>query len=430
MQMKEIMKDFNTFDWDVLDGLFEGAAARHKHVALSFFIHWPSSLESSVSLPDFLVDRVDMLPTDNGDSSPDYQNPDLLVAMEQCIRAVGRRYDGDRRLLTVHISLVGFWWVPANTCYSSSIFSLLSSCTHRTRFMTPTLFLSLSFVPRRGEFHTYPYEYLAESTKQSVVDWFRQSFTKTRLQARYPRDDTKGVGYYDASFCYSTLDGPDNGGESVSWYFWPKIEASHEVMAWQTAFMGGEIRPELQSSIFTPDYAAGTLMHQDFYRCAATTHMTFLVHHHAFCHVLNDVELALTRRAHAFLGYQFVVSQIIVTPINDLWLSVSVTVVQTGIAPFYYDLALQLQCRHDDDDNDDTFWRSAVSAGVENLIHRGDTADFCFNNVPVATVVDREVEVRLVSSYTYDARPIRFAQGDDGIVSFVVAREDLVVCNE
>lgn len=313
------------------------------------------------------------------------------------------------------------------------LFSLLSSSSHRTHFITPTLFLSLSLFcfPHRGEFHTYPYEYLAESTKQSVVDWFRQSFTKTRLQSRYPRDDTKGVGYYDASFCYSTLDGADNGDKSVSWYFWPKIETSHEVKAWQTALMGGEIRPELQSSIFTPDYAAGTLAHQDFYRCAATTHMTFLVHHHAFCHVLDDIELARTRRAHAYLGYQFVVSKIVVTPINDLWLSVSVTVVQTGIAPFYYDLALQLQCRHDDDDDDDdTFWRSAVSGGVENLIQRGDTADFCFHDVPVATVVGRTVQVRLVSSYAYDARPIRFAQGDDGTVSFTVAPEDLVVCNE
>jgi Domain of unknown function (DUF4832) len=274
---------------------------------------------------------------------------------------------------------------------------------------------------------------LAESTKQSVVEWFRQSFTKTRLQARYPRNDTKAgggiVGYYDASFCYNTLDGDANGGEIVSWYFWPKLAASHEDRAWQMALMGGEIRPELQSSIFTTGYAADTFEHQDFYRCASTTHMTYLVHHHAFCHTLDETERQLTRRAHSFLGYRFIVSEITVaaTPVNDnaataSTLSVSVTIVQMGIAPFYYDLALQLQCRQNDDDD----WRSSVSASVEQqLIHHGDSVRMVFDDVPVTAVMGggREVSLHLVSSYAYDNCPIRFAQGEDGTVSFVVPQD-------
>jgi hypothetical protein len=111
IQMKEVMKDFNVFEWDLLDGLIAGAASRFKHVAVSFYIHWPYHQDSSQQLPDFLIDSVDMLPTDDHGTgaSPDYQNADLLVAMEQFIRALGRRYDGDKRILTVHISLVGFW---------------------------------------------------------------------------------------------------------------------------------------------------------------------------------------------------------------------------------------------------------------------------------------------------------------------------------
>jgi hypothetical protein len=135
--MKEVMKDFNTFDWEVLDGLLAGAASRCKHVALSFFIHWPNSLE--LQLPDFLVDcGVAMFPTDatTGDSSPDYQNPDLLIAMEQFIRALGRRYDGDRRLLTVHISLVGFW--------CATIVAMLLPTTHVRLSLSFSVSLRLS----------------------------------------------------------------------------------------------------------------------------------------------------------------------------------------------------------------------------------------------------------------------------------------------
>lgn len=103
--MKEVMIGDNEFTWDLLDDLIAGAASRRKHIAMSFYIHWP---QQELQLPEFL--HVDLLPTDKG-LSPDYQNPELLRAMEQFIRALGKRYDGDKRILTVHISLIGFWYV-------------------------------------------------------------------------------------------------------------------------------------------------------------------------------------------------------------------------------------------------------------------------------------------------------------------------------
>lgn len=105
--MKEVMIGDDEFTWDLLDGFISGAASREKHVAMSFYVHWP---QQELQLPDFL--HVDMLPTDESTGpSPDYQNPALLRAMEQFIRALGGRYDGDTRILTIHISLVGFWYV-------------------------------------------------------------------------------------------------------------------------------------------------------------------------------------------------------------------------------------------------------------------------------------------------------------------------------
>jgi hypothetical protein len=104
----------NTFDWAVLEGLLEGAACRKKHCIMSFFIHWPGR---PLSLPRYLMDdkKITIYPTtqqqqDHGDSL-DYQNADLQLAVYQFITALGARYDGDRRIAAVHVSVIGFWYV-------------------------------------------------------------------------------------------------------------------------------------------------------------------------------------------------------------------------------------------------------------------------------------------------------------------------------
>jgi hypothetical protein len=43
-----------------------------------------------------------------------------------------------------------------------------------------------------------------ESSKQSVAQWYRQSFKKTQVQARYPGPNAAGFGLYDGSLAYTT----------------------------------------------------------------------------------------------------------------------------------------------------------------------------------------------------------------------------------
>jgi hypothetical protein len=43
----------------------------------------------------------------------------------------------------------------------------------------------------------------------------------------------------------------------VSWFFWPSVVAAGAGEQWRLGAMGGELRPELQSTIFDADYAAG-----------------------------------------------------------------------------------------------------------------------------------------------------------------------------
>lgn len=98
----------NIFDWDLLDGLIQGAASRTKHSVMSFYIHWPGQ---ELMLPQYLRDEknVTILPTEEYGDSLDYQNADLQLAIHQFITALGQRYDGDMRIAAVHISVVGFW---------------------------------------------------------------------------------------------------------------------------------------------------------------------------------------------------------------------------------------------------------------------------------------------------------------------------------
>lgn len=44
-----------------------------------------------------------------GGLTPDYGNETLLKALTQFVRALGKKYDGDRRIAFIHLGLLGFW---------------------------------------------------------------------------------------------------------------------------------------------------------------------------------------------------------------------------------------------------------------------------------------------------------------------------------
>jgi hypothetical protein len=62
-----------------------------------------------------------------------------------------------------------------------------------------------------------------------------EKFETTQLQVRYPDDAVDGIGLYDASFAYNTLDGVPNGGGSVSWFFWPSVLTQCMRDFWKTS---------------------------------------------------------------------------------------------------------------------------------------------------------------------------------------------------
>lgn len=168
--------------------------------------------------------------------------------------------------------------------------------------------------------------------------------------------------------------------------------------------MGGETRPEVQSTIFEPGYEPGSTKYkQDFMQCVETTHATYILHSDAFENGgYRGAELQNALNAHARMGYNFEVTNVAVASSLADTVTVDVTLNQTGVAPFYYPLNLTLSCSG-----------TAMSlSGVEGLVERGQSKVFSFSNIPASFVCLGQVTFTLVSSHTYTGRPIKFAQGD------------------
>jgi hypothetical protein len=369
--LDEIMIGNNQFNWTLHDQFLTESASRKMHAVLSVYIHWPGR---PLQLPPHLS-NLPLYNTDNSGMSPNYGDSRLLTALEQFIVAWGNHTDGDTRVAAVHVGLLGFW----------------------------------------GEGHTYPDTALVpESSKQSVAQWYRQSFKKTQVQARYPGPNAVGFGLYDGSLAYYTLDGIANGGKEVGWFMYPQIKSAKQEDNWKQYIIGGETRPELQNIIFTSAYPARTENHQDYKECVDTLHISYALHHGAFQDggYTGDV-LRNANAMHAYMGYAFYVSEVAAyqSTVNATQaVDVLVQVTQLGVAPFYYDLSLVLECGSG-------LLKTALP-GVHEIILQGEAKGFIFRNVPATAQCLEQMSLSLQSSYAYSGRPVRFAQGTEGKVSF------------
>jgi len=103
--LDEMMVGDNKFDWTLLDSYIEGSASRNRHFIFSVFIHWPGK---PLRLPPHLLDIETRPTTAEKGPSPYYGDERLLKALRQFIFALGKRYDGDKRIATIHLGLLGF----------------------------------------------------------------------------------------------------------------------------------------------------------------------------------------------------------------------------------------------------------------------------------------------------------------------------------
>ena len=290
--LSELMSGPSNFTFDTgLEPRLVAAEQRAHQLILRPYIDYPNKASG---LPTFLEDQVEMRSYSDhgGGMSPDYNNSQLRAALSSFIQAFGQAYDGDNRIAVIQLGLLGFW----------------------------------------GEWHTWPHsewfpgdEYLTE-----ILDTYDQSFNHTLLQVRYPVANSPElkIGFHDDSFAHSTIG-------DVEWYFHPRLVASGADEHWKNAPIGGELRPEVQQSIFEEN---SNSQHQNFSQCVEATHASMLLNYAAFSGGLNSTnETKNAEKAALSLGYALHVSHANLSN-NQL----NLTIENRGVAPFYYPLSVQL----------------------------------------------------------------------------------------
>jgi hypothetical protein len=302
-----VMTGPDTFDWSVFDQALEDIAGRGHQTALRFYLDYPTR---PTGIPRYLLDGGLETRTydDYGNAgvsvSPDYDDPALRAAIEDFVAALGARYDGDPRVGFVQAGLVGFW----------------------------------------GEWLTYPFNGLdgnadwmaSEATQQEILTDFVDAFDETELEVRNPDavNAPMPIGYHDDSFALSTKT------SSLGWHFMDNMVSVGATEKWREYSIGGELRPELQSCIFS---AAGCDEVEeggdyDFAGSVEQTHASWLMNHYAFQTGYSSADLPAALDASRSLGYSFSATEALLRPSEDgVATEVGVTVENTGVAPFYYD---------------------------------------------------------------------------------------------
>ena len=307
--LKDVVTGPDRYDFSSVDAMLDSIAARGHQGVIRFYVDNPG--ESS-ALPQYLIDggtdtsrTYDFHDNEKRSFSPNYDDPNVQQMFLHFVAALGNRYDGDPRIGYITAGLYGFW----------------------------------------GEEHTYPYNGAVSSQNPTGINWmpsdaFRaqlveawdDAFDETFIQNRYPTEATKahGMGYYDDSLGYATLEGTD-------WHFIPKLKKQGEGDAWQHSPIGGELYPSFQECAFSEPLNCKSRDEGRDYKALESiqkAHATWLINQHAFSTGYTGAELTRAKAASAAMGYTLQATRTSVT-YNQVKATVVVEIKNTGVAPFY-----------------------------------------------------------------------------------------------
>ena len=290
------MKGF--MPWAPKDGGAPGAVAN----AVPYTLEWaPFPVNTVVTGRD----TYDFYDNKRISFSPNYNDPKVQEKLLRFVATLGDRYDGGPRIGFITAGLYGFW----------------------------------------GEEHTYPYNGAVSSQNPAGINWmpseeFRaqlveawdDAFDETFIQNRYPIEATKahGMGYYDDSFGYATLEG-------TSWHFIPKLKKQGEGDVWQHSPIGGELYPSFQECAFSEPLRCPNMEAGRDYKALESiqqAHATWITNNKAFTVGYSGDELTRAKATSAAMGYTLQETRTSVT-YNQVKATVVVEIKNTGVAPFY-----------------------------------------------------------------------------------------------
>ncbi|MFF5076441.1 DUF4832 domain-containing protein [Actinoplanes sp. NPDC000266] len=315
--LSEVMRSSacGTYDWSIVDTALNEIASYGNQAAIRFYMEYPGGTGShpANAIPSCFDGHVAYRSNAFwGTVSPDYDSPYLLNAVANFIAALGARYDGDPRIGFVNLGLVGLW----------------------------------------GEWHTWPYDtdtadgypnYMpTDAHGAQIVAAFDNAFSRTKLEIRYPDSaggaaSTRDIGYHDDSFCYregSPLAGvtlPQSlGGASYS-----QLQRALNMGVenkWITSSMGGEVRPEIQGTAFA-NWPGGSGQVDDMKACIELEHTTWKINQGSQNYSPSDPNVAAAVR---LMGYDLTATHAYYPNTVSGTATVGVTLVNNGVAPFYY----------------------------------------------------------------------------------------------
>lgn len=305
LPLSAVVKGPGKHDWAELDRKLDGIAGRGRQAVFRMHLEYPGQPDV---IPAYLVDaglKVHRYRNTNTApfppqevATPDYEDPRLRTMLAEFIAAFGKRYDGDPRIGFITAGLLGTW----------------------------------------GEWHTYPRDELfaSKAVQREVMDAYEKAFKVTPVLLRYPAgeghgtyesNDARPFGYHDDSFAWSTL---DTGRKEDGWFFVPSLKAAGAGAGnrWKTRPIGGEIRPEAWGKVFDDRVEAPL---QDFRRCVEETRVSWLMDSGMFREQATPERLERAKGEVRRMGYEFRVTNV---TLEDR--RIKVTVVNQGVAPFYY----------------------------------------------------------------------------------------------
>jgi hypothetical protein len=328
LPLSRLMNNLDDFNWSELDKRLAEVASRGNQSVFRVYLDYPNKPSG---IPQFLIDAglttYQYEEFDNGKDAaslaPDYNDERLLGALDNFISALGTRYDGDPRIGSIMIGLIGFW----------------------------------------GEWHTYPYDgnlkspnlMPTDANMKRVLTAIDDAFDETQLVLRYPMDNntlkTKNfdVGYHDDSFAFQTLP-PSLGGQG--WHFWGRVNDAGVTDFWKTNSMGGEMRPEIQVKMWNndppkynePSTPIEGAQGEDYYTSLGLTHASWLIAQGIFQTPLESEPLARATEGSRSMGYEYYAPTAYLDATNGS-LKVGVELENRGVAPFYYNWKVELAAK-------------------------------------------------------------------------------------
>ncbi|MFC7533951.1 DUF4832 domain-containing protein [Actinoplanes sp. GCM10030250] len=316
--LSEIMtsaSNCGSYNWSIVDSMLAETAANGNQAAIRIYLTYPGGTGShpaNAIPPCFSGNVANRSDTYWNVTHPDYDSPFLITALKNFIAAFGARYDGDARLGFIHMGLVGLW----------------------------------------GEWHTWPYDtdtadgrpnYMpADANGAQLVAAFDAAFNRTKLEIRYPdvaggAANSRDIGYHDDSFCYregSPLQGvtlpASLGGASYSQL--TRTLAAGTENKWITSSIGGELRPEIQSTAFQ-SWPNGSGSVDDLKACIELLHPTWMINEQSGGYSAGDANVGAAVR---LMGYNLTVDNSYYRNTATGTTNVGVRIANSGVAPFYY----------------------------------------------------------------------------------------------